>query len=144
VCSSDLSLRERKEDILPLTEYFLKKHNSYLKINKNSIDLLSNYEWPGNIRELQNVIERAIILSDAEYLKIDAAMGNLNYIANDFKDIEINKGLDKTIEDIEKRIILKTLQENDFSQTKTAKKLMINRSTLQYKMQKYEIKDEND
>ncbi|MCX8092553.1 MAG: sigma-54 dependent transcriptional regulator [Candidatus Goldbacteria bacterium] len=134
-------LRERKEDILLLAEYFLKKSNSNLKIDNNAKNLLINYNWPGNIRELQNIIERAIVLSENDNLRIDLAMGNINVDLN-ISDFNLNNGLDKIIEDIEKHIILKTLKENNFSQTKTAKILKINRTTLQYKIQKYKIKDD--
>ena len=134
-------LRERKEDILPLAEHFLKKNNSNLKIDNNSKTLLLNYSWPGNIRELQNIIERSIILSDKTNLKIELAMGNLLSNSTNINNFDINKGLDKLIEDIEKNIILKTLNENNHSQTKTAKILKINRTTLQYKIHKYGIKD---
>lgn len=137
-------LRERKEDILPLVEYFLKKHNSNLKIDNNNKNLLLNYPWPGNIRELQNIIERALILSDENNLKIDLAMGNINSDYYNVNNLEVNKGLDKIIEDIEKQIIMKTLMENNYSQTKTAKILKINRTTLQYKIQKYKLKDKID
>lgn len=143
-------LRERKEDILPLAEYFLKKANSDLVIDENSKNLLLNYNWPGNVRELQNIIERAIILSDKNNLRIDLAMGNLELLSvksfNDYDlKYDLNKGLDNIINEIEKQIILKTLKENNYSQTKTAKILKINRTTLQYKMKKYKIKEiEND
>jgi|DewCreStandDraft_4_1066084.scaffolds.fasta_scaffold51327_1 DNA-binding NtrC family response regulator len=135
-------LRERKEDILLLAEYFMKKHNTNLKIINN--DLLLNYNWPGNVRELQNIIERAIILSDKEFLRIDLAMGNLATNKYNINNFDKNMGLEKILEDIEKDIIIKTLKENNFSQTQTAKALKINRTTLQYKMQKYKIKEINN
>ncbi len=137
-------LRERKEDILLLTEHFLKKYNSMLKIDNKSKELLLNYSWPGNIRELQNIIERAILLSDKNNLNIEMAMGNLISVSPDINNFNINDGLDKFIEDIEKQIIIKTLKENNYSQTKTAKILKINRTTLQYKIQKYKIKGNID
>jgi len=135
-------LRERKEDILLLAEYFMKKHNTNLKIINN--DLLLNYNWPGNVRELQNIIERAIILSDKEFLRIDLAMGNLATNKYNINNFDKNMGLEKILENIEKDIIIKTLKENNFSQTQTAKALKINRTTLQYKMQKYKIKEINN
>ena len=69
-------LRERKEDIPLLVEYFVDRYASKMgkkirSINRKSLELLSSYFWPGNIRELQNVIERAVIVADTEVLSID-------------------------------------------------------------------------
>jgi formate hydrogenlyase transcriptional activator len=69
-------LRDRKEDIPLLVEYFIdrfarKAGKSILAINKRTLDLLQSYPWPGNIRELQNVIERSVIVSDTENFSVD-------------------------------------------------------------------------
>jgi transcriptional regulator with GAF, ATPase, and Fis domain len=70
------SLRERKEDILILVEYFVQRYAKRAgrhigSIDQKTLDLLQSYDWPGNIRELQNVIERSIILSSAEVFSVD-------------------------------------------------------------------------
>jgi len=69
-------LRERKEDILMLVEYFVRRYanragKNIRSIDKKTLDLLQSYEWPGNIRELQNVIERSVILSSGEVFAVD-------------------------------------------------------------------------
>jgi transcriptional regulator with GAF, ATPase, and Fis domain len=69
-------LRERKDDILMLVEYFVQRYanragRSIRSIEKKTLDLLQSYDWPGNIRELQNVIERSIILSSADVFSVD-------------------------------------------------------------------------
>jgi transcriptional regulator with GAF, ATPase, and Fis domain len=69
-------LRERKEDILILVEYFMQRYASRVgknirSIDKKTLDLLQSYDWPGNIRELQNVIERSIILSSRDVFSVD-------------------------------------------------------------------------
>jgi len=69
-------LRDRKDDILMLVEYFAKRYASRAgknirSIDKKTLDLLQSYEWPGNIRELQNVIERSVILSSGDVLSVD-------------------------------------------------------------------------
>ena len=69
-------LRERKEDLLMLVEYFVQRYanradKSIQSIDKKTLDLLQSYEWPGNIRELQNVIERSVILSSGEIVSVD-------------------------------------------------------------------------
>src|SRR5260370_39951585 len=69
-------LRERKDDILMLVEYFAQRYASRAgktvrSIEKKTLELLRSYHWPGNIRELQNVIERSVILSSGEVLSVD-------------------------------------------------------------------------
>jgi len=69
-------LRERKDDILMLVEYFVQRHanragRNIRSIDQKTLDLLQSYDWPGNIRELQNVIERSIILSSTDVFSVD-------------------------------------------------------------------------
>ena len=69
-------LRERKDDILMLVEYFVQRYanragKNIRSIDKKTLDLLQSYDWPGNIRELQNVIERSIILNSADVFSVD-------------------------------------------------------------------------
>jgi transcriptional regulator with PAS, ATPase and Fis domain len=69
-------LRERKGDILLLVEYFIHRYakkagKSFQTVNKKSLDLLQSYSWPGNIRELQNVIERSVIVCETETFSVD-------------------------------------------------------------------------
>ena len=69
-------LRERKEDIPPLVEYFVSRYagkagKKIRRIKKKTLNLLRSYPWPGNIRELQNVVERSVILSETETLSVD-------------------------------------------------------------------------
>ena len=69
-------LRERKDDILMLVEYFVQRYanragKNILSIDQKTLDLLQSYDWPGNIRELQNVIERSIILSSSDVFSVD-------------------------------------------------------------------------
>ena len=69
-------LRERKDDILMLVEYFVQRYanragKNIRSIDKKTLDLLQSYDWPGNIRELQNIIERSMILSSGDVLSVD-------------------------------------------------------------------------
>jgi formate hydrogenlyase transcriptional activator len=69
-------LRERKDDILMLVEYFVQRYAARMaknirSVDKKTLDLLQSYDWPGNIRELQNVIERSVILSSGDVLSVD-------------------------------------------------------------------------
>src|SRR5260370_27931717 len=72
------SLRERREDIPLLVEYFIDRYarkagKNIKRVNKKTLELLQSYPWPGNIRELQNVIERSVILCETEIFSIDAS-----------------------------------------------------------------------
>ena len=72
-------LRERSEDISPLVEYFVARFGERLgrkvsRVDRQTMELLQGYQWPGNIRELQNVIERSVILAEGGTLRVDASM----------------------------------------------------------------------
>ena len=143
------SLRERKEDIPVLTEIFLNQYNEQFGLQVNNIskevmDHIEGYSWPGNIRDLQNAIQSAMILAKKgsitlEHLPLrirgyDQAMG---------PEMRIVEGLERNIKQVstkaEKEIILEALKECRFSRTKTAEFLKISRKTLFNKMKQYSI-----
>ncbi|WP_443659229.1 sigma-54 interaction domain-containing protein [Clostridium algidicarnis] len=147
-------LRQRKEDIPIFIEKLILKYNKILNknirgIDEDMINKLLKYNWPGNIRELKNVIESAINM--AEYNSILTQKHFDNRIINkDSKDTdndishatskeEGRFNLEEHISNIEKQIINKVLSENDNNISKSAKKLSISRQTLQYKIKKYNI-----
>lgn len=128
------ALRDRKDDIPLLVNHFLSiysKKNSKpnLKISDSTIDKLKKYSWPGNIRELSNLIERAVILSD----------GNL--ISNEniaLTNTEVRSSVsDFNLESNEKNIIKLAIESENGNLSKAAKKLGITRATLYRKMEKY-------
>lgn len=130
-------LRERKEDIEELAYFFLKNSDKLKKnvtsISQEFMDRLKNYSWPGNIRELKNVIERAIILSESDTL-------TPNLLPKEFKGdqaIEFNDGL--SLEQIEKKYILQIYNETKHNKTLTAKRLGIGSATLYRKLKEYGI-----
>ncbi len=131
-------LRERKEDIIPLVNYFIQKSNQ--KTGKNiqgltqeAKDILFSYPWHGNIRELENVIERAIVLSRGEAIdKLDLA--HLSFQRID----EIPSTL--LLKDLEKSHILKVLEKTGGNLSQAAELLGIHRNTLRLKMKEYQIK----
>lgn len=141
-------LRERKDDIPALSKYFLEKYSKILNkeikdFSQEAMKILKSYNWPGNIRELQNVIERAVVLCNSTTLtprELPDDMvqsGEISNIANIYE----NETLDDAIERIEKSLILKALKKADFSQTRTAEILGIKRTTLRYKLEKYGLLD---
>jgi DNA-binding NtrC family response regulator len=130
-------LRERKEDIIAITEYFLKIYcNKYRKpeLNLSSAGLakLTNYFWPGNVRELQHTIEKAVILSDKNILTPD-----------DFYFKPVMQGMDDliegTLEEMEQKMISKVILKNNLNLSAAAEQLGVTRQTLYNKMKKYNI-----
>jgi formate hydrogenlyase transcriptional activator len=133
-------LRERRSDIPLLTNFFLtkfaKKMNKNFKpISKVSMDRISSYPWPGNIRELQNVIERAVVLSHGSEIQIDESLLGLN--------VSSELTIDQTLEDVERSHIIDILEKTDWvidGKRGAASILKINPSTLRSRMQKLGIK----
>jgi two-component system response regulator AtoC len=133
-------LRERKEDIIPLSNLFLKKfckkyHKNEKKITPEAEIKLINYPWPGNIRELANIIERTVVLDiddniTKEHLTLDSLACKIN------KE-ESKQDNYSSIADMEKLLIEKTLKERKNNKTQTAKILGISIRTLRNKLKEY-------
>lgn len=132
-------LRERKEDITEFAEYFIEFYSRKLNRNINKISpdflyALKTYNFPGNIRELRNIIERAVILSDGKSLNVDLLPKD---ISSSEKNIYSNST--KNLEEIEKIHILSVLEETGGNKTKAAEILGIGLTTLYRKLQSYGI-----
>lgn len=137
-------LRERREDIPMLASYFLKryarKNNRLIKgLSPRAIDLLMRYDWPGNVRELENVIERAVILTRAESIGMTELPDTLRSInpAETATNVILTPG--RTLKEVEKEMILSTLEEVDGNRTRAAQILGISRRTLQLKIKEYGV-----
>jgi two-component system response regulator AtoC len=136
-------LRQRKEDIPLLVQHFLGKHAGagQKKITPEAMDILVAYEWAGNVRELENIIERVVVLSCADII----APNDLpSILKSTSKAEQIKQGVlggrisfEDAERDFEKDIILEALKKCNFVQTKTADLLGISRRILKYKMDKY-------
>jgi DNA-binding NtrC family response regulator len=130
-------LRERREDIPPLIDYFIKKKTSDFKMKKKIIPstrkLLVEYDWPGNVRELANVIERAVILSSGDYIEPeDLPFGKKPKVEREFLPLN----------EVERNYIHKVLDGTDGNKTLTAKILQISVRNLYRKLDQYkETKD---
>jgi DNA-binding NtrC family response regulator len=129
-------LRDRGNDIILLADFFLKKYASKydkhgLKINQPAQEKLLNYPWPGNIRELQHTIEKAVILSDSTVLKPE------DFFFKQILSAKFDEPL--TIEEMEKRMILSAIEKNAGNMSLAAEKLGITRQTLYNKVKKYGI-----
>jgi DNA-binding NtrC family response regulator len=128
-------LRDRKDDIVPLANYFLekyqKKNAKIIKgFDKSSIELLTGYDWPGNIRELENVTERAVILCGKDTITSD------DFVIPS-KPALADQGELPQLKDIEKEYILKVLEKTDWNKSKASKLLGLDRKTLYHKLKKY-------
>lgn len=138
-------LRERLGDIEPLIEYFIKRfneiHNRKIKgITKNALQLCYNYPWPGNVRQLENVMERAVILSPGDYI-IPESLPEEMRGGELLKSEEGDFSLATALAEAEKRIIFKCLKQNNWNRQLTAQVLGISRTTLFNKMRQYQIDD---
>ena len=142
-------LREREEDISLLVKHFLHKYNDEFNKNIHHIPaetekLLLEYQWPGNIRELKNVIERAVLIANNGTLSrelVAPLSSGKKVIVNDVDDTgENNGGLNvSSLASIEKQHIQRVLNETSWRRTEAAKVLGINRTTLYNKIKEYGI-----
>jgi DNA-binding NtrC family response regulator len=136
------SLRERKEDIADLCKFFIKKlaPSRVVNVQKSEIDMLMDYSWPGNIRELKNLIERSLILQEGEYIYPSSLILNdkktsKNWIEYQSSNLKILK-----LEDMERQHILKVFELQGKNYSRTAEMLGISLSTLKRKLTLYGIR----
>lgn len=142
------ALRERESDIPLLANYFLEKYK-YLAggnvkyLNKDAIKILLDYPFYGNIRELESIIQKAIIHSDGEEIKKEDLFPYLSeHLAMETKSTPINTQAENlSLEDVERNLILKAMEESRWKLSKACKILGITYRTLQYRLEKYGLKD---
>lgn len=136
-------LRERKEDVPELAMHFFtiygRKNKKELKnISPKTMDLLCRYDWPGNIRELENCVERAVIMARQEIIVPEDLPINIRVdLPAEEGELRLFPGI--SLAAMEKALILKTLQDADDNRTRAADILGINRRTLQNKLKEYGI-----
>jgi DNA-binding NtrC family response regulator len=147
-------LRERKEDLPALVETFLEEFNQRHQRSVRGVDnaafaVLRQYGWPGNIRELRNVLERAVILCPDELVRVDhlpqppasspsgTVESGVAGSRGDAGDVELRLPVGTTVEDAERQLILRTLAHAENNKTRTAEILGISLKTLHNKLHKY-------
>jgi two-component system response regulator HydG len=135
-------LRERKEDIPSLVVHFLQKYNKIAKKNisatSSQVDkALIGYDWPGNIRELENTMERAVVLSKGDRIDLDSLM--YFGISSSPSFMQSGGGDYKSLEEVEKEYIQTVLQAQGGNKSRTAEILGVDRKTLQTKVKKYSL-----
>jgi transcriptional regulator with PAS, ATPase and Fis domain len=135
------SLRERKEDVVPLVNYFLEKmakknHQPKKIITNEGIKLLIDYPWPGNIRELENLIERLVVISHGNTIDHELIAG---HISSSLKTNNVydNLPLEEAVFSFEKNIIVQAMKKTNGVKNRAAKLLGINTSVLYYKLDKF-------
>jgi len=135
-------LRERKEDLPSLAVHFLslygEKNRKELKeISPKALDLLIRYDWPGNIRELENCIERGVIVARGEVIAPVDLPPQVQALSAGKEEPGIQFPLGISLQDVEKGLILKTLEDTGGNRSRAAEILGINRRTLQIKLKEY-------
>ncbi len=134
-------LRERKEDIIPLANHFLEKYNQRrLKalrgFNSRVKEIFLNYTWQGNVRELENVVERAVVIEDADEITVASLPAHIR--GTESQSEPANQEI-KSLGQLEKEHIIRTLKATDGNRSKTARLLGIDRKTLYDKIKRYGI-----
>lgn len=135
-------LRERKEDIGWLIDSFLRKYSAKNKkdikgFTSQSVKMLNNYNWPGNVRELENTIERAVVMAKKEFIEPNNLPSNINVYSRKTRMETFHIPLGATMKEIEKKIILETLQTTNGSKSKAAKILGISTRKIEYKIKEW-------
>ena len=134
-------LRDRKGDIALLVDHFLQKfsaaHRKRIRaVTPAAMELLTSYQWPGNIRQLENCIEQAVVLCEGDLVDVGALwLGDTAAARPTDSSIRIRSGL--TLRDVEQQYILRTLQETGGNRTRAARVLGISLRCLQYKLKAY-------
>jgi DNA-binding NtrC family response regulator len=135
------SLRERIEDILPLAHHFVEKHG--LRYGKTGLlladdvaDKLKSYDWPGNIRELSHVMERAVLFADENIISAQSVVikKSINNVKNEAIPF-------MTLEEAEQKLLVQALQKTDGLTLEAAELLGIIKSAIYRRMEKYDIKN---
>ncbi len=134
-------IRQRKEDIEPLARYFIRKYTrefnkTEMDIDRGALDCMHQYDWPGNVREIRNCIERAVLLAEGDVIRehdISIAHPSSNDVAP--KETVSLSSLAMS----EKEIILEALRKNDWIQKEAANSLGISKRVIHYKIRKYGI-----
>jgi DNA-binding NtrC family response regulator len=135
-------LRERRDDIMPLANSFLKRFGAQANRNltgfkADAIERLTAFDWPGNIRQLQNEIQRAVLLSEGD--EVAAADLSITYVKTNPGAAEESDTSFTLLEGVERNAIVQMLKETNGNKLETAKRLGIGRQTLYNKIKAYGI-----
>jgi len=142
-------LRERKEDIPMLTEFFTKKYceengKTLYRFSSEALKVLMDHHWPGNVRELENVVERAVVLAQSDIIGRDLLPDTITSPSSRFAtlssfDMSRSNSLFEIMDSFERRIIIEMLEQTGWSQTEAADNFRIPLSTLNQKIKRHGI-----
>jgi Nif-specific regulatory protein len=138
------ALRDRREDIPLLADYFVQRysteyHRSIAGVTQETLDALCAYHWPGNIRELENEVQRLVIQAEnGAFLEVDHLSPQIRKVEGTIARIAPKKGtLKEMMEQVERWLLAEALRDHDNNKTKTAQTLGITREGLHKKLSKY-------
>ncbi len=137
-------LRERREDIPTFAKFFIKKYSTELnkpvrEFDDVSMSALRRYDYPGNIRELENIVERAVVLAEDDVIHINDLPDEIHYRKYHSSSNVVISEKTLSYNEIEKETIYKTMNECSWNQSMAARLLGISRNKLRYRIRKYEI-----
>ncbi|MBU2620709.1 MAG: sigma 54-interacting transcriptional regulator, partial [Proteobacteria bacterium] len=147
-------LRERKSDLRVLAQHFLEKYSSEMgkkitKISSYAINLLNNYSFPGNIRELENLMERSVAITDTNIILPDSLAISMHkrrrFVEGvkgrrfDLNDVQKGVSLDTILEDLERAYIINALEFSGGDKIKAAELLGINARSMRYRLDKLDV-----
>lgn len=141
-------LRERREDIPFLVDHFLATYSAdnnkkFDGFSPAAMDFMTGYEWPGNVRQLQNVVERCVVLSSGTVIEADDLPAEIKDEESQFKSavdlLPTKLNLAETLDKIEATLVRRALVHSNFVKVEAADMLGISKSLLQYKLKKYSI-----
>ena len=138
------SLRERRDDISLLADFFLKqyaeKNRRLIKgFTPRAMDLLMRHSWPGNVRELENVVERAVIMARGDLISQAELPDTIRGLDVEMEKPEMDLSSGRSLKEVERDMILRTLEDTGGNRTRTAEILGISRRTLQLKLKEYGV-----
>ncbi len=119
--------------------YREKNHKELWEISKKALDLLVRYDWPGNIRELENCIERAVVIARGEIVAPADLPARIQALSSEKEDSGVRFPSGISLQEVEKALILRTLEDTGGNRSRAAEILGINRRTLQNKLKEYGI-----
>jgi transcriptional regulator with PAS, ATPase and Fis domain len=136
-------LRERVGDIPLLVSFYIDTYNSEFKkrirgITPDALQRMSRYPWPGNIRELRNAIERAMLLSDGDMLTADDFSGPATGVVRLSDRVELPAG-GVDLEQLERSLVVQALERTGWNQTRAATLLGLNRDQIRYRIEKFQL-----
>ncbi len=141
-------LRERREDIPILAAHFLERYakengKAFKGFSPEAMEYLTAYEWPGNVRQLQNVVERCVVLAGSDVIVVEDLPSEIRDEESQYKSavdlLPLTINLGETLEKIETALIRRALARSSLVQVKAAEMLGISKSLLQYKLKKYKL-----